>query len=223
MGYIIAVTGTDGCGKQTQVAKLYKALTNRGVNILTQSFPNYNSISSGPVKMYLGGELCEEANELDAYQSSSLYAVDRLCTYQKFLKAHYENDGVILFDRYVDSNMVHQACKIDNLIERDKFLDWLDNFEFNQLKLPRPNHVIFLDMPPQVSIELAHARADLKVGASKDIHENDNNHLIKAYNAGKYVAQKYNWDIIKCVEGDRLKSIDEIHNEILNLVNTWIK
>lgn len=222
MGYIIAITGTDGCGKQTQTQKLFRFLQESGKNVLMQSFPNYNSISSGPVKMYLGGELCEDANQLDAYQSSSLYAVDRLCTYHKFLKAHYENNGIVLFDRYVDSNMVHQACKIEDLSDRDKFLTWLDNFEFNELKLPRPNHVIFLDMPPQVSISLAEARGELKVGTSKDIHENNHTHLINAYRAGLYVAEKYKWDIVHCVEGNRIKTIEEIHQEILNLVNSWL-
>lgn len=216
MGYIIVIEGTDGSGKQTQSVKLYERLKAEGYNVIRQSFPNYESSSSEPVKMYLGGELCKNASELDAYQTSSLFAVDRLCTYMKDLKSHYEAGGIIILDRYTQSNMLHQAGKIKDLSERDKFLDWLDNFEFNELKLPRADKVIFLDVPPDVSMRLAHARADLKAGTKQDIHEQDSSHIIDAYNSGKYVAYKYQWTIINCVENNNLKSIEQIHTEIFN-------
>ncbi len=215
MGYIIVIEGTDGSGKQTQATKLCEKLVALGKNVKRLSFPNYDSPSSAPVKMYLGGELCNNAIELDAYQTSTLYAVDRLCTYQRDLKTHYEAGGIIVFDRYVQSNMLHQAGKIYDLNHRDKFLDWLDNFEFNVLKLPRADKVIFLDVPPEVSKRLANNRLELKAGTKQDIHEKDSNHLLDAYNAGKYVADKYNWTVINCVENNNLKSINQIHEEIM--------
>ena len=218
MGYIIVIEGTDGSGKQTQATKLCERLKADGVNVIRASFPNYDSPSSAPVKMYLGGELCEHADEFDAYQTSTLFAVDRLCTYQRDLKAHYEEGGIIILDRYTQSNMLHQAGKIKDKAERDKFLDWLDNFEFNELKLPRADKVIFLDVPPEVSMRLARERGELKAGTKQDIHEKDNTHLIDAYNSGKYVATKYSWDVINCVENDKLKLIDEIHNEIMQAI-----
>lgn len=219
MGYIIVIEGTDGSGKQTQSIKLYEKLKGDGHNVMRQSFPNYESNSSAPVKMYLGGELCKQASDMDAYQTSALFAVDRLCTYMKELKSHYEKGGIIILDRYTQSNMLHQAGKIKDLTERDKFLDWLDNFEFEELKLPRADKVIFLDVPPEVSMRLANERADLKAGTTKDIHEQDSSHIIDAYNSGKYVANKYNWDVISCVENGNLKTIDEIHNEIYKNIN----
>ena len=215
MGHIIVIEGTDGSGKQTQSVKLYERLKADGYNVMRQSFPNYESNSSAPVKMYLGGELCTQASELDAYQTSSLFAVDRLCTYMKELKSHYEAGGIIILDRYTQSNMLHQAGKIKDVAERDEFLDWLDNFEFNELKLPRADKVIFLDVPPEVSIRLAHERGELKAGTKQDIHEKDSNHLIDAYNSGKYVANKYGWTVIDCVQDGNLKSIEQIHNEIM--------
>ena len=218
MGYIIVIEGTDGCGKQTQTSKLFDRLVQDGYKVKRQSFPNYASPSSEPVKMYLGGELCDTSNGLDAYQASALYAVDRLCTYHKDLKEFYENDGVIVFDRYVESNMLHQAGKIQDTEEREKFLSWLYNFEFNELKLPKANQVVFLDIPPQVSMQLANARENLKVGKSKDIHEQDPEHIINAYNAGQYVSTKYNWSRINCMDNDRLKSIDEISDEVYSLI-----
>ncbi|MBQ7880793.1 MAG: thymidylate kinase [Clostridia bacterium] len=219
MGYIIVVEGTDGSGKQTQATKLCERLLAEGVDVVKHSFPSYDSPSSGPVKMYLGGQLCKSADELDAYQTSALFAVDRLCTYQKDLKEHYESGGVIVLDRYTQSNMLHQAGKIHNREQRDKILAWLDNFEFNELKLPRANKVIFLNIPPEVSKRLANARADLKAGTKQDIHEQDTQHLIHAYNSGRYVASKYNWDIVDCMQGDNLKTIDQISDEIFDIVS----
>ncbi|MBQ3502375.1 MAG: deoxynucleoside kinase [Clostridia bacterium] len=223
MGYIIVIEGSNGSGKQTQSTKLYQKLKDDGVNVVKMSLPNYDSASSGPVKMYLSGELCNNAYELDAYQTSVLYAVDRLCTHQKELKEHYNNGGVIVFDRYVQSNMLHQACKIKNLNERDKFLEWLDNFEFNLLKLPRPDKIIFLDVPPEKSNELASGRKELKSGATKDIEEENFQHVVDSYNSGKYVAEKYNWNIVNCMNENGMRDIEDIHKEIVKLVGSDFK
>ena len=219
MGYIVVIEGADGSGKQTQATKLYEKLKAQGHNVIMQSFPNHGSPSCAPVKMYLGGELCDRADEMDAYQTGTLFAVDRLCTYMKDLKAHYETGGIIILDRYTQSNMLHQAGKIKDLAERDKYLDWLDNFEFNELKLPRADKVIFLDVPPEVSMRLARERGGLKAGTAKDIQEQDAQHLIDAYNSGKYVAKKYDWDIIDCVNNGNIKSIEEIHNLVCKAID----
>lgn len=215
MGKIIVIEGTDGAGKQTQSKLLFEELKNKGYNIKIQSFPNYQSPSAAPVKMYLSGELCEKASEIDAYQASTLFAVDRFCTmkaYNQFLN----DGGILILDRYVQSNMIHQAGKIKDVEKRDEFLNWLDNFEFETLKLPRPDKVLFLDMPISMSKKLANARKDLKTGEKKDIHEMDENHLRDAYEAGKYVSKKFGWTEILCVDDSKnLKSIEEIHKLIL--------
>ncbi|MBE5739067.1 MAG: thymidylate kinase [Clostridiales bacterium] len=223
MGYIIVIEGTDGCGKQTQTTKLYERLVGLGYNVMRQSFPAYDSASSGPVKMYLGGELGSSDMSLDAYQASSLYAVDRLCTYYKDLKGFYENGGVILFDRYVSSNMLHQAGKIRDRVEVDKFLEWLDALEFGTLKLPRPDRVVFLDVPVEISFKIASAREEQKNGKAKDIHELNPEHLQRSYESGKYVAEKYGWTTIPCVEGDGLRTIDSIHADIFDAVIADLK
>lgn len=219
MGFIIVIEGCDGSGKQVQTKKLYDRLKEKNLNVISQSFPNYESDSSAPVKMYLNGELSTTANELDAYQSSILFATDRLCTYQKYLKKYYENNSIIILDRYVQSNMFHQGGKIKSLQDRDKFLNWLDDLEFNALKLPRPDIVIFLDMPPEVSIKLAKQRKDLKSATKKDIHEDDYEYLINSYKVGLEIAKKFNWNIIHCMNGDKIKSVEEIHEEIFNSIN----
>ena len=218
MGYIIVIEGTDGCGKQTQTKLLYERLKDEGYNVMSQSFPNYDSPSSSPIKMYLAGEF-GSANDTDAYQASSLYAVDRLCTYKKDLKEFYDNGGIIVFDRYVESNMLFQASKIKDDAERDKFLEWLDDFEFGLLKLPKADKVLFLDVPIDVSLQLIKERGEYKSAKAKDIHEESREVLENAYNSGKYVGKKFGWDIIPCTTDDnKLKSIEEISELIWDSV-----
>ena len=223
MGYIVVIEGTDGCGKQTQTELLAKKLESVGYNVKKFSFPNYDSPSSAPVKMYLGGEFGSSDMSLDAYQASVLFSVDRLCSYQKELKDFYESDGVIIFDRYVQSNMLHQAGKLRSKDEIDKYCDWLDGLEFDTLKLPRPNQVIFLDVPVEVSMRLAKEREGLKAHTSKDIHEQNPEHLLHAYSAGKYMCEKYNWQVVNCVENNCLRTRESIADDVYDIVIKHLK
>ena len=211
---LIVIEGTDGSGKKTQAKILCERIKTLGENCIVQSFPNYDSASSEPVKMYLNGEF-GDANCLDAYQANSLYAVDRLCTMQK-LKPHIENGGCIVFDRYVESTMLHQAGLISDIVKRDEFLDYVNNFEFGTLKLPKPDLVVFLDVPIEFSTKLAQSRQEYKSGNKKDIYEEDVHHLTNAYLAGKYVAEKYGWIVIKCVKDGKMMTIEEISDLIFN-------
>ena len=209
---IIDIEGTDGCGKKTQTDLLFNYLKDKGYKVTKISFPNYDSNSSALVKMYLSGELGEKAEDVNAYQASALYAVDRFATMSKINIKDYD---FIIFDRYVPSNMIHQASKAKSKKEINKIVRWINNFEYEKLELPIPDKILFLDVPVETSIKLARARAVLKNGESKDIHERDDNHLIKAYESAKHVAKKFKWTVINCVVEGELKSIDEIHQEIL--------
>lgn len=222
-GIIISIEGTDGAGKHTQQQLLSQKLKELGYNVFDQSFPNYESDSAAPVKMYLAGEFGDKANCLNAYEASSLYAVDRLCTYKKTIKPHYDNGEIILLDRYVQSNFIHQCSKITDETEKNKFLDWVQNFEFDILNLPRPDLVFFIEMPVEKSIELAKARSEYKTGESKDIHEEDTSYMTKSYNNGLSLAKKFDWSLIHCVDGDgNIKTIDSIHNEIMEQVINFL-
>ena len=217
----IVIEGTDGCGKQTQSKLLLEALENQGLKCKLQSFPNYQSDSSALVKMYLSGVYGETADCLDAYQASSFYAVDRLSTMKLLEKEDFD---ILILDRYTSANMVHQSYKIQNLDERDIFLEWLEDFEFVKLALPRPNLTFFLDMPVEKSMELANARKELKNQAKQDIHEKDKEHLSKAYEAGKYVSRKFDWKEINCLnESGEIKSIDNIHKEIMRITENFLQ
>ena len=208
---LINIEGVDGCGKNTQTKKLYEYLVNKGYKCKLVSFPNYESKSCEPVKMYLGGELGEDVDCLDPYQTSVLFAVDRLLTMKQIDVSKYD---YILFDRYVGSNMIHQASRFKEAEKFLEYLNWAEKFEFETLGLPKPDKVLFLDMPIEMSLELKRARTELKNGMDKDIMEKDEEKLIVSSNSAKNVAEMFGWIKIDCGQ-TRLKSVDEIHQEIL--------
>ena len=217
MGKLFVIDGTDGSGKQTQSEKLRERLKNENIDFKSVSFPNYDSPSSSLVKMYLSGEFGEDAKKISPYIASTFYAADRYATFKKDLEDYYNNGGIIIADRYTTSNMIHQAGKIEDLEERDKLLDWLWDFEFNLYKLPVPTEVFLLKMPPETSIALMKERENkFTHDDKKDIHERDKNHIIDAYNSACSVAKKYNWYTVECVKDGKIRTIEDIHEEIYN-------
>jgi dTMP kinase len=170
--------------------------------------------------MYLNGDFGKKPEDVNPYVASTFYAVDRYASYKKEWEKFYMTRGIIIADRYTTSNMVHQAVKMEGA-EKDKFLDWLWNLEFNLYQLPIPDCVIFLDMPPKFSQQLMKERANKFTGTNdKDIHERNKEYLIHSYNNALYIAKKYAWNKISCVQDDRLKTIEEIHKEIYDKVNS---
>ena len=215
MGKLYVIDGTDASGKQTQFEKLQQRLKKENIDFRTVSFPNYNNPSSSLVKMYLSGDFGKNAKDVSPYIASTFYAADRYATFKRELEEYYNNGGIILADRYTTANMVHQAGKIEDKKEREKFLDWLWDFEFNLYKLPVPTKVFFLNMPPEYAFELMKNRENkFTHEAKKDIHESDKNHIIDSYNAACEVAQKYNWVKIDCIKDSKIRTIDDIHEDI---------
>lgn len=223
MGKLFVIDGTDGSGKQTQFDRLVERLTKEGIDYKTVSFPNYDSPSSSLVKMYLSGEFGTDAKKISPYIASTFYAADRYATFQTGYKEYYENGGILLADRYTTANMVHQAGKIRDPKEREKFLTWLWNFEFNLYGLPIPTEVFFLNMPIEKSLELIKDRENkFTHDIKKDIHESDKNHLIDAYQAACEVAKTYNWYEVNCIKENELRTIEDIHEEIYQEIKKHI-
>ena len=215
MGKLFVIDGTDGSGKQTQFDKLKERLSKDGVEYKTVSFPNYDSPSSSLVKMYLSGEFGTNAQEISPYIASTFYAADRYATFQTGYKEYYENGGIILADRYTTANMVHQAGKIKDKEERDKFLKWLWDFEFKLYGLPIPTEVFFLNMPTEYALKLMENRKNkITKEEKKDIHERNPEHMKDAYNEACKLSKKYNWKEIKCVKDGKIRTIEDIHEEI---------
>ena len=223
MGKLFVIDGTDASGKQTQFEKLTKRLKEEGVNLKVVSFPNYDSESSSLVKMYLRGDFGQNAQEISPYIASTFYAADRYATFKSGYEEFYNEGGIILADRYTTANMVHQAGKIKDKEEREKFLNWLWDFEFGLYGLPIPTKAFFLNMPTEFAIKLMEARENkITHESKKDIHERDKNHLLDSYNAACELAQKYNWHEVKCVKDDKIRSIEDIHEEIYHEIKKYI-
>ena len=219
MGKLFVIDGTDGSGKQTQFEQLKNRLDKEGIEYKTVSFPNYESDSSSLVKMYLSGEFGADPKSVNAYIASTFYAVDRYATFKKGYEEYYNNGGIILADRYTTANMVHQAGKITDEKEREKFLNWLCDLEFNLYGLPEPTKVFFLNMPIEKTVELMKNRENkFSHDNKKDIHERNKEHLSDSHAAACYVAKKYNWCEINCVKEDEIRSIEDIHEEIFSYV-----
>lgn len=219
MGRVIVIEGTDSSGKETQTKKLYERLINNGVNVRKLSFPNYESPACEPVKMYLAGEFGDKALDINPYPISTMFAIDRYASYKKEWEKFYKEGGILVTDRYTTSNMVHQASKIEEKDKKEKYLHWLEDLEYVKMDIPKPDVVIFLNMPTEMAIKLMAERKNKITGEErKDIHEKDSGYLKKSYDNACEIARKYQWKEIKCVENGRLKTIEEIGEEIYSIV-----
>ncbi|WP_312650285.1 thymidylate kinase [Proteiniclasticum sp.] len=214
-GKLIVIEGVDGSGKQTQSDKLYRTLLSKGLRVIKVEFPDYQSESSSLVKMYLRGDFGKNPEDVSAYVASSFFAADRYASYTTKWKDFYEAGGIVVADRYTTANMVHQASKILDQAERDTFLEWLYQLEFGMYGIPKPDLVFFLDVPPEISMEMTRERKNKITGEKeKDIHEGDQHHLDTSYMNAHYVADKYGWTKISCVENGRMRSKEDIFSDI---------
>lgn len=214
-GKLIVIEGVDGSGKQTQSEKLFRTLQNKGLKVKKIEFPDYDSESSSLVKMYLRGDFGINPEDVSAYVASSFFAADRYASYNTKWKDFYLSGGIVIADRYATANMVHQASKITDKEDRDKFLDWIYDLEFNIYGIPKPDLVFFLDVPPEISMEITKERKNKITGEDeKDIHERDLHHLTSSYGNAHYVADKYGWNKISCVKNSQMKSKEDIFNDI---------
>lgn len=213
---LIVIEGLDGSGKSTQFVRLTEYLNKKSVKIKPISFPDYNERSSTLVKMYLSGEISENAEDVNAYAASSFYAADRYVSYKKFWEKDYKEGSMILAARYVTSNCIYQMTKLPDAQWR-AYLEWIEDYEYVKLGLPRPDLVIFLDMPVEISQQLMTARYGGDE-SKKDIHESDVRYLHSCRRAALFTASKQNWKIIECSREGKPRSVDEIFGELLGYI-----
>ncbi len=216
MGKLIVIEGLDGSGKSTQLDLLYKNLTEKGIDCQSVSFPDYANPSSTLVKMYLNGEFGSRPDDVNAYAASVFYSVDRYASFKSVWGEYYNQGGCVISGRYTTSNAVHQASKLPDDKWED-FLSWLYDFEYNKIGIPKPDKVIFLDMPIEVSQKLLSKRYEGD-NSKKDIHESDTEYLDKCRKSALFTARYSGWEIIPCSENGEARSIDDIANDILKSV-----
>ena len=221
MGKLIVIDGLDGSGKSTQLNLLDAYLKENGRTYRQISFPDYDLPSSALVKMYLAGEFGEAADSVNAYAASSFYAVDRYASYKKFWENDYKNGTPIVAARYATSNAIHQMAKLPKS-EWDAYLDWLEYYEYVQLGLPRPDTVVFLDMPLHIAQMLMSGRYHGDE-SQKDIHERDITYLKQCRESALYAARKCGWTVITCGEGDAPLAPEKITAKLITLYEEMVK
>lgn len=216
MGKLIVIEGTDSSGKETQSKLLVEKLKELGYKAISLSFPMYDTPTGKIIgESYLGRNgdsiFDEGASNVDPKVAALYYAADRKYNINK-VKEYIEKDYFVVLDRYTSSNMAHQGCKIEEKDERFNTFQWIDKLEYWLLNLPKADITIFLHVPYQISCELAKKRDSL------DDHEKDINYLKNAEKTYIELSELYNWKKIDCTIDNKLKSIPEINQEILDIV-----
>ena len=212
MGKLIVIEGTDGSGKSTQFALLTSRLEQEQIAFQKLVFPRYSQPSSALIRMYLGGEFGAKPSDVNAYAASAFYSVDRYASYKKVWGQWYESGGLVVSDRYTTSNAVHQTSKEPPEKQSD-FLKWLYDFEYSKLGLPRPDLVVYLDVPTDFTEKMMRSR-EAATHTHADIHEQDLEYLATCRRTGRAAAEYYGWTVIGCVKNGAMRSIDDIHEEI---------
>lgn len=218
-GKIIVIEGTDCSGKKTQTDLLVKKLKKDGKKCISISFPCYDTPTGKIVGgAYLGKkDICDsffdDAVNLDPKVACLYYAADRKYNINK-VNEYIEKGYYVILDRYVTSNLAHQGCKIEDKDERFYMYQWIDKLEYWLLELPKPDITIFLHVPYDFSKELEKNRDIL------DEHEKDQEYLKKAERAYVELSRLYNWDIVECINNNKLRSIEDISCEIYKIISS---
>ena len=221
MGKLIVIEGTDGSGKSTQFGLLVQRLEENGTPFRRLVFPRYSQESSALIRMYLGGQFGTNPSDVNAYAASSFYAVDRYASYKQDWENWYQSGGLVISDRYTTSNAVHQASK-ETGEKRAEFLKWLYEFEYDKLGLPKPDLVLYLDMPTECTEQLMRRR-EADTNTKADIHEQDLTYLATCRETGRAAAAYYGWTVIHCFENGQMRSIEDIHQEIFRHITNCLE
>lgn len=210
---LVVLEGLDGSGKDTQAGLLGQALEKELGQVRKITFPDYASPSSALVKMYLHGDFGTEPGDVNAYAAGAFYAVDRFASFKQDWGADYRQGMPVLADRYVTSNLIYQLSKLPRE-EWDSYIRWTEDFEYGKLGLPRPDRVIYLDMPVEISQRLL-AERYARGGGKKDIHESHLDFLRACGESAAFVARQQGWTVIRCGQGGAPLPREEIHRQVL--------
>ncbi len=218
-GRVIVVDGVDGAGKTTQTALLISALEKQGRTVKTLRFPVYKgNFFGGLIRECLDGKHGDFI-ALDPRIASALYAADRFES-SKQIREWLDKGYVVVLDRYVSSNQIHQGGKCKTAKERREFLTWIDTMEHEIFGIPRPDVIIYLSLPFADSMRLIEERT--AKGGTKDLADSDPKYLEESRKSAlAIIKERNNWKMIQCGKGGKaggLKTIDEIHGMVMGEV-----
>ena len=217
-GKIIVVEGTDCSGKETQLKLLEERLNSIGKKCVRFDFPNYES----PTGRIIGGAYLgrpeigpsffkEGAVNVDPHVVCLYYAADRKYAMPEIEK-YLNDDYYVILDRYTTSNLAHQGSKIHDKDERFNMYQWIDKLEYWLLGLPKPDKTIFLHVPLENTLELRKNRKFI------DEHEKSPEYLKRAEESYLELSELYNWDKIECIRNNKLRSVEDINDEIMKII-----
>lgn len=233
-GKFFVLEGMDGSGKATQTKLLVEALKNKNFKVEKIDFPQYTKASAGMIENYLKG-MYGSSEEVGPYRGSIFYACDRYDMSFK-IKKWISQGKIIIADRYIASNIGHQGGKlIANKKAWNKYINWLNDLEYNIFNIPKPDYTLILKISPQLSMKMSNKTTDFEkkkkrasyLGDSKkqDIHEADKNHLKNTLKSYMAISKKYpkEYKIIECQQGEYFLPVEIIHSKILKLVEEKIR
>ena len=217
-GKLIVIEGTDCSGKETQSKLLVKKLNLMGINSINLSFPMYDTPTGKIVgNAFLGRDnngiswFKEGSIKVDPKIACLYYAADRKYNFD-IINDYLEKGYYVVIDRYVTSNMAHQGAKIEDPDERFELYKWIDKLEYWLLELPKADETIFLHVPYKYSKELMKNREVI------DANEKDEKYQTQSIRTYLELASLYNWKLIECIKDEKLRNIDDINKEILDIV-----
>ena len=217
-GRLIVFEGTDGSGKATQSRLLCEHLRRENIPYKNITFPRYGKPSAAMVQEYLDGHLGKHPGDVNAYAASLMFSMDRYASYKQDWGAFYEAGGLVVADRYTTSNAVHQTTK-EPPEKRQAFLHWLYDFEYDRLGLPRPDLVIYLDVPTDFTEKLLRSR-EAATHTQADIHEQDVAYLENCLRIGRLAAAHYGWTVVPFMKDGAERELEEKHEEIFSIIRS---
>ena len=217
MALLIALEGIDGSGKGTQSARLVEHLLQLGQKVELLSFPRYEHTRFGAaIGEFLNGKF-DQLDEVHPQLASLLFAGDRFESKDVILDAAERND-VVVFDRYVASNIAHQAAKLAEP-ERSQLMQWIDSIEHEVYGLPRPDLTILLDLPATAAqLLIAEKAARSYTDRAADLQEADGSYLERVRQVYRSLAaSNKNWQVVECLSGDEVRSIEDIATQLQSI------
>lgn len=217
-GKLIVIEGAcDGIGKTSQYKLLKKYLEDKGYNVCSHHFPTYDSKQGKLTEYYLNGDF-GNPKDLSPYLVNSIYAVDRAITWNNKLKDAYDNGNIILLDRYTTSSLIYQSALFESENEKKAFIDYVTDYEYNKLGIKKPDKVIFLTADFDL-VSSMRSKRESNDGVKDDVYERDNKLMKKIYDNAMFVSDYLDFEIVKCDLNGSLKSIEDIHKEIKDIID----
>ncbi len=226
-GKLIVIDGTDGSGKATQAKILIERLRKEGKKAVSIDFPRYEDNFFGKFIGHCLTERYYDFMNIHPKIASVIYAADRFES-KKVLEDWLKKEYTVVCDRYASSSKIHQGSKIKSHAKRQALLSWLDTMEHQVFGIPRPDIIVFLDVPVPVSQKLLAdkwAKAKKKYAKGKqDVAEADTAHLTRTRATALWLSKiDKTFHRIGCTDGRRMRSIESIHEDVFEYVMKKLK